>query len=106
MPCRSEQRLPPSGAPAAAEGASGAQCDRGGSRTTGEHRRFAELRPCPSAAAYSSTGSRPSPQALSVRCSAAASSDTLPQSLQSLVSAFQAVPDPMAVRRRRRRCLP
>ena len=44
---------------------------------------------------------RPFPQALAVRCSAAASSATLPQSLQTLVSAFQAVPDPMAVRRRR-----
>lgn len=59
----------------------------------------------PRSAAHGSSGSRPSPQALSVRCSAAASSGTLPQSLQSLVSAFQAVPDPMAVRRRRG-CLP
>ncbi|KAL4418958.1 hypothetical protein ABPG77_001780 [Micractinium sp. CCAP 211/92] len=35
-------------------------------------------------------------QALSVRCSAAPSSTELPQSLQSLVTAFQSVPDPMA----------
>lgn len=37
-------------------------------------------------------------QGLLVRCSAAASSTELPQSLQSLVTAFQSVPDPMAVR--------
>ncbi|KAI7840397.1 hypothetical protein COHA_005898 [Chlorella ohadii] len=93
VPRSSQRRLPRSGAPATAEGASGAQRGRGASQATSEHLGLQiELLPrrCP----FTAGSLWPtSPQA--VRCSAAASG-TLPQSLQTLISAFQAVPDPMA----------
>ena len=102
VPRSSQQRLPRSRAPAAAEGASGAQRGSGASQATSEYQGVADCAaapPLPPAAR--SLLADPFTQALAVRCSAAASSETLPQSLQTLVSAFQAVPDPMAVRRRR-----